>query len=293
MLSTPFHTFEVNGKPICQPITVSKEDYLNGKRGANLSAERSVPQCAHFPVTGLVNFNVPFVRGRICHRAPSAQSLTTRIQDQARFLCLIENEVRADGSIRRRMNIHAPPADWNDPIAISHLNRWRAQFRQRKLGVTSREARKKWTKEALDYLVERLARDPTTYRIELARDVTKRFGSERSEHAVSCAIDNHKLRRRADELRTQWEAEGLYSKFGEVDADILLGESDEDSLMDEVPDSDIDEPTEDFDDDVKEEDGSKADDEPKTPPPQHLDQRSLPDKDEEDQHIAGVSSWLL
>ena len=92
---------------------------------------------------------------------------------------------------------------------------------------------------------------------------------------------------------TQWEVEGLYSKFGETDADILLGESDEDILMEEVPDSDIDESSELSDNDVKEEDESEADDEPKTPLPQQLDQRSLPYKDEEDQNYAKMSSWLL
>ncbi|OJD31264.1 uncharacterized protein BKCO1_5000061 [Diplodia corticola] len=235
-LSTPFHTFELGGRTICQPVTVSREDYILGKRGANLSAERTVPQCAHFPVTGLLSYNVPFVKGRICTRTPNAQCLVTRIQDQARFLCLIENEIRPDGAIRRRMNIHAPPANWDDPASISHLNRWRAQFRQRKLRITSRKPRTKWSDSALNYLVERLARDPSTYRSELARHVSRHFGIKRSEHAVSCAIDNHKLRLRAEELRSQWEADGLFSKFAESDREILMDDYVEEECANESSD---------------------------------------------------------
>ncbi|KAL0254499.1 hypothetical protein SLS55_009975 [Diplodia seriata] len=253
-LSTPFHTFELNGKTVCQPISVSKQDYAMGKRGSNLSAERTVPKCAHFPVTGLTSYNVPFVKGRVSKRAPNAQCFFTRVQDQARLLCLIENESRPDGSVRRRMNIHAPPASWEDPAAISHLNRWRAQFRQRKLNVTSREARKKWSPDALNYLVERLARDPTTYRSELARDVSRRFNYYRSEHAVSCAIDNHKLRPRALELRAHWEAEHMYDKFGETEQDIPMDDSDCDT------DAEDEEMSED-DADVKMEESDESEDE--------------------------------
>ncbi|EKG16782.1 hypothetical protein MPH_05985 [Macrophomina phaseolina MS6] len=234
-LYTPFHHFKVGDKDIFQPVSISKEDYLAGARGPRLSLERSVPMCAHFPITGIGAYNVPFVKGRIVHRMPNSQCVVSRVQDQARMLCLIEDEVRYDGTARRRMNIHAPPADWNDGAAISALNRWRAQFRQRKLRITSRPARYKWSEDALNYIVERLARDPSVYRALLARDVSHRFEIERTEHAVSCAIDHHKLRLSAEALRSRWENEGLHDNCsdGEDDLDVEDFEDFEHDVKDE------------------------------------------------------------
>lgn len=239
-LYTPFHHFKIGDRDIFQPVYISKEDYLAGARGPRLSVERSVPMCAHFPITGMRDYNIPFTKGRITHRVPNAQCMVSRTQDQARMLCLIEEETKDDGTVRRRMNIHAPPSDWNNGAQISALNRWRAQFRQRKLHITSRAARKKWGPDALNYIIERLARDPAVYRSELAADVSKRFKVRRTEHAVSCAIDNHKLRPHAEALRARWESEGLHYIFGGGDADIP---------MDDLPDSDYEIKEEEDDDD--------------------------------------------
>lgn len=236
------------------PFNYTMADYLAGVEIPKLSSERTVPQCAHFPVTGLSDYNVPFVKGRIAKRNPNLQCTTSRVQDQARYLCLIEDEVREDGTIRRRMNVHAPPGDWNDPNTISCLNRWRAQFRHRKLHVTSRAARTKWSTEAIDWMIERLARDPDVYRAKLARQVTKKFKVERTEHAVSCAIDNHNLRARAEALRTKWETEGMDDMFGDeagdeadMDVDDKNLERDDDDAEDVNDAKDVDD-AEDIDD---------------------------------------------
>ncbi|GME64997.1 hypothetical protein GTA08_BOTSDO04247 [Neofusicoccum parvum] len=277
-LSEPFKALKIDDKKtVFVPMWYTVEDYNAGKPAPRLSTERSVPMCAHFPTTGLAYYNVPFVKGRIAKRIPNSQCLTTRIQDQARYLCLIENEVRSDGTMRRRMNIHAPPSDWNDPALISSLNRWRAQFRQRKLGITSRQTRHKWTAEALNFMVDQLGHNPDMPRAELARLVTNAFGYHRTDHAVSCAIDNHNLRPRIDALHDQLVAEGIHEMFDAGDQDVQHFEGDTSS----------------DDDGIKREEDSDDDSDATSHFFQHTTKLHLASERDQATRDVKMQSWLL
>ncbi|KAK0647776.1 hypothetical protein DIS24_g7429 [Lasiodiplodia hormozganensis] len=62
--------------------------------------------------------------------APAADSSYVQYVDQAYMLRLIEEDYK--NPTCRKMNIHAPPRQWDCPASIAKLNRWITNFRERR-----------------------------------------------------------------------------------------------------------------------------------------------------------------
>ncbi|KAK7539465.1 uncharacterized protein J3D65DRAFT_601539 [Phyllosticta citribraziliensis] len=170
------------------PVYYTVQDYIDkGYKIPPLSYECSVPPCAHFPITEALNdIHLIF---KSCGRYATLPD--GQLYDQARLLCLIavnQREVKGKSRGQRRLNVHAPPSNWNDPAQIALLNRWKCQFRFRKTTERSRDARMAWEQAHLDFLVAELAKEPYISRKVLAGRINAAFGINRSAHSVTCAI---------------------------------------------------------------------------------------------------------
>ncbi|KAK8232971.1 hypothetical protein HDK77DRAFT_476133 [Phyllosticta capitalensis] len=178
---------------ILAPDDYTVEQYIeNDYKAPELSYERTVPRCEHFlPTEELIDNAIVFKSGG----RRTTNHLGHEV-DQARYLCLIADETEKN---RRRLTVHSPPSDWANVEQVSALNRWKSQFRLRKLGLGTRAYREPWSKDQLQFLLDYLVENGASYQREnLAELVNGRFGLDRTGHSVTCAIDNHKLRNQAN-----------------------------------------------------------------------------------------------
>ncbi|KAH7063296.1 hypothetical protein B0J12DRAFT_694208 [Macrophomina phaseolina] len=125
---------------------------------------------------------------------------TTHYIDQARKLRLIEDDPRNQG--HRKMNIHAPPADWSCKTSVAKLNRWRSGFRERRCAAgkesQSSPLPKRWTAEELEILKQSLVRQllylgTFTHRALLQDLNAKWTDNHRSYSAVARTVLRYKL----------------------------------------------------------------------------------------------------